>query len=228
MLTRSSYIFTLPTVIHQLGYTAQIAQLLTIPVYIWAMIVTISAAFLSDRYRNRSNFILYPFMVAGLGYLALIVIPHPRLPGLTYGMLFVVASGLYPTICGILSWNGMSILNLSRSPLRARLTSYLANNLAGTWKRSIGMGLQICLGNLGGAIGSNIFLARQAPNYWLGYGFSLGIIVVSIISGFILRFCLSKENKRRARMTPEEIREKYSEQQLLEMGDRAPTFKYTL
>lgn len=90
------------------------------------------------------------------------------------------------------------------------------------------MGLQICVGNLGGAIGSNIYLARQAPNYYLGYGFSMGIIIVAIISGFILRFFLSRENKRRAAMTPEEIREKYTEQELLEMGDRAPTFKYIL
>lgn len=109
--------------IHQLGYTARIAQLLTIPVYVWAMIVTISAAFLSDHYKNRSNFILYPFMVAALGYMALIVIPHPNLSGLTYGMLFVVAGGLYPTICGILSWNGMSTLpRLSSLPTPERLT----------------------------------------------------------------------------------------------------------
>lgn len=96
--------------IHQLGYTARIAQLLTIPVYVWAMIATVSSAFLSDHYQNRSKFLLYPFMVAALGYLALILIPHPELPGLTYGMLFVVAGGLYPTICGILTWNGMFII----------------------------------------------------------------------------------------------------------------------
>lgn len=90
------------------------------------------------------------------------------------------------------------------------------------------MGLQICLGNLGGAVGSNIFLVREAPNYYLGYGFSMGMIIVSIISGFILKFFLSRENKKRAAMTPEEIREKYTDQELLEMGDRAPTFKYSL
>src|ERR1700750_1508583 len=94
-----------------------------------------------------------------------------------------------------------------------------ANNLAGSWKRSIGMGLQICVGNLGGAIGSNIYLAKQAPPYWLGYGFSLRIILAAIVSGFALKFFLKRENDKRARMSAEEVREKYTERELLEMGD---------
>lgn len=100
----------MPSVIHELGYTAEDAQLLTIPVYVFAMFATLSAAFLSDRARNRSNFIIYPFMIAAIGYVALLAVPHPELPGLTYGMLFIVAGGLYPTICGIISWNGESLM----------------------------------------------------------------------------------------------------------------------
>lgn len=100
------FIYTLPSVIHQLGYSAENAQLLTIPVYVFAMFVTLSAALLSDRAGNRSNFIIYPFMLAAIGYVGLLALPHPQLPGATYGMLFVVAAGLYPTICGVLSWNG--------------------------------------------------------------------------------------------------------------------------
>jgi hypothetical protein len=72
------------------------------------MLVTLSAALISARAKNRSNFIVYPFMIAAIGYIGLLALPHPNLPGVTYGMLFVVAGGLYPTICGILSWNGKS------------------------------------------------------------------------------------------------------------------------
>lgn len=59
-------------------------------------------------------------------------LPKKKWPGARYGMLFIVASGLYPPLCGIVAWN--------------------ANNLAGSWKRSIGMALQITIGNLGGAV----------------------------------------------------------------------------
>jgi hypothetical protein len=117
----------------------------------------------------------------------LIAIPHPNLPCLTYGMLFVVADGLYPTICGVISWNGKCISLLT--PIHTRLIEK-ANNLAGSWKRSIGMGLQISLGNLGGTIGSNIFLAKQKLHYWLGYGFSLGIICKANVSPLVLKFFL--------------------------------------
>lgn len=55
-------------------------------------------------------------MVAAVGYIGLIALPHPEWPGATYGMLFVVAGGLYPTICGVISWNGMCFL---RNLLRA-------------------------------------------------------------------------------------------------------------
>jgi phosphotransferase system glucose/maltose/N-acetylglucosamine-specific IIC component len=103
-----------------------------------------------------------------------------------------------------------------------------ANNLAGSWKRAIGMAIQISIGNLGGAIGSNIYLAKQAPHYWLGYGFSLGVIVVAIISAFILRNVYKRINTARDNMSEEEIRAKYSETELQEMGDDSPFFRYVL
>jgi len=90
------------------------------------------------------------------------------------------------------------------------------------------MAIQISFGNLGGAIGSNIYLAKQAPHYWLGYGFSLAIIILSLTSAIFLRFMLNRINKKRDLMSVEEIRAKYTEQELLEMGDRSPFFRYTL
>ncbi|OBT53111.1 hypothetical protein VE04_07821 [Pseudogymnoascus sp. 24MN13] len=202
------FIYTLPSVIKELGYSASNAQLLTIPVYAFALIATVSAAFLSDRYKNRSNFIIYPFIIAAIGYIGLLALPHPGWPGATYGMLFVVAGGLYPTICGVISWN--------------------ANNLAGTWKRSVGMAIQISIGNLGGAIGSNIYLAKEAPHYWTGYGFSLAIILTGLASAVILKVTLNRINKKRDSMSIDDIRAKYSEQELLDMGDYSPLFRYTL
>ncbi|KFY96776.1 hypothetical protein V498_02474, partial [Pseudogymnoascus sp. VKM F-4517 (FW-2822)] len=207
---RNRFIYTLPSVITELGYSysAANAQLLTIPVYVFALGVTIVAAFLSDRYESRSNFIIYPCIVAVIGYIGLLALPHPGLPGATYGMLFVVAGGLYPLICGVISWN--------------------ANNLAGSWKRSIGMALQISIGGMGGAIGSNIYLSKEAPHYWTGYGVSLGVISMAFFAAIFLRWKLNKINKERDAMSLEEIHSKYTEQELKEMGDRSPLFRYIL
>lgn len=94
-------------------------------------------------------------------------IPQPKYPGLTYAFLFTVPAGVYPPLIGILSWFG--------------------NNLAPTWKRAVGMALLISLGNLGAAVGSNIFIANQAPRYRLGYGFCLGIVRAAIACTLVLR-----------------------------------------
>ncbi len=64
---------------------------------------------------------------------------------------------------------------------------------------------------MGGAIGSNIFLAQQAPHYWLGYGLALGMVTAAIASTFVLRIAYGMLNKKRDQMSEEEIRAKYTE-----------------
>lgn len=46
----------------------------------------------------------------------------------------------------------------------------MGNNLAPSWKRAVGMAFVNSGGNLGGLVGSNIFLDSEAPHYPLGYG----------------------------------------------------------
>lgn len=90
------------------------------------------------------------------------------------------------------------------------------------------MALLISIGNLGGIIGSNIYLDREAPHYWTGYGFSLAILVAAIVSTFVLRAIYSRINKQRDQMPTEAIEAQYSMQELLDMGDKSPLFRYTL
>ena len=52
-------------------------------------------AWLSDKYQTRTPFILVGFSIAIAGFIAQLAIPHPGMPGLTYGFLFPVAGGLY-------------------------------------------------------------------------------------------------------------------------------------
>lgn len=67
------------------------------------MIFTVINAMVSDHYRQRTPFILLGVSVGIAGFTALLAIPHPQLPGLTYGMLFLATSGIYmslvPTLC---------------------------------------------------------------------------------------------------------------------------------
>ena len=85
---------------------------------------------------------------------------------------------------------------------------------------------------MGGIAGSNIYLAREAPNYRTGFGTSLAICVCGIIAAFVLRTVYQRENKRRDAFmegkTDEEIMGKYTEQELLDLGDRNPFYRYTI
>jgi hypothetical protein len=130
-------------------------------------------------------------MFGMIGFLGLLAIPHPRFPGLTYGWMFFIPAGVYPPVITMASW--------------------LGNNLAPTWKRSVGIALGISLANAGGLVGSNIYIEEQAPRYWTGYGFCFGILLTAILATLVLRFAYKRANKQRDLMNEADIRAKYSE-----------------
>lgn len=201
--------YSAPSVILGLGYSAANAQLLTIPIYVLGATATVVVSIYADEYKTRWPFIVGPYCVTAIGMIGLLAIPHPKLPGLTYAFLFCVPAGTYPPLIGLVSWFG--------------------NNLAPSWKRAVGMALLICMGNLGGAVGSNIYLEKQRPHYYLGFGFGLGISLAAIGATVVLKFEYERLNREKEAMgTEEEIRARFSEEDLLKMGDRSPLFRYVV
>ncbi len=210
----STYGFTAtaPTIVKQLGYTSANAQLMTVPIYVFSLVLVIAFAWASDHYQQRTPFIILGFSIAIVGLVAELAIPHPRMTGLSYFFLFLVAGGLFsPFMC---------------------IVSLIGNNLAPSTKRAVGMAVLISVGNLGGICGSNIFIQSQAPRYPVGYGVCLAFCVAGVVAAFVLRFAYARENARRdaivASMPEEQLRAQYTDQQLLDLGDRSVYFRYTL
>lgn len=77
-------------------------------------------------------------------------------------------------------------------------------------------------------MGSNIYFKAQAPYYWVGYGVSLGVLLTAIASAVVMLFALKRVNKQRENVTEAEVRAKYTDEQLEDLGDKSPLFKYTL
>lgn len=77
-------------------------------------------------------------------------------------------------------------------------------------------------------MGSNIYFKAQAPYYWVGYGVSLGVLVTAILAAVVMLFSLKHINKKRENVREEEVRAKYTQEQLTDLGDKSPLFKYTL
>lgn len=202
--------FTLPQIMVNMGFTRTKAQLLSAPPYVAGAMSAIIVATFADRYRWRLPFIVGPLLSLMTAYTVLFsfsatIATHVAL---CYTFVHVATISVYPVIPGGNTWT--------------------VNNLAGPEKRGMGIALMIGLGNCGGIIGSFIFVGSESPRYQTGWGTALGFIICGMVSACTLETVYKIKNNRRNAVSEAEVREKYTEQELLRMGDRSPLFRYTL
>jgi len=172
----------LPTIINQLGFKATPANLLTVPVYVWACLMTCTVGYLADRFGRRGMFNLVFLAIGGIGYIILIT---SRTPALSYFATFVATCGIYPIIPNTIAW--------------------MSNNVEGSYKRSVSLAMVISFGNINGAVSSNVYRAKDKPWYRLGHGLVLMYIAIGIVSSVIYYFGVRAENARRERGERDEI-----------------------
>ncbi|PYH99394.1 MFS general substrate transporter [Aspergillus ellipticus CBS 707.79] len=171
----------MPTIISELGYSAAQAQLLTVPPYAVAFILTVAVAILSERTHRRAPFIMGSTALGCLGYILLL---SDHRAGVSYLGTFFAASGIYPAVAIVLAWP--------------------ANNVSGQTKRCIANAMQISIGNLGAVLGTQLYRTETSPRYFLGHGFALGYLIANIIVVAILWRVLNRENAEKARVRERE------------------------
>ncbi|VDB96701.1 unnamed protein product [Peniophora sp. CBMAI 1063] len=192
----------LPSIINTFGFSPAISNLLTVPPYIVATIVLITFAILSDRMKIRSLFILICLVLLVVGF-SINISDAPS--GVKYFGAFLCTTGTYAAFPGIVAW--------------------LGNNLSGQYKRGVGMAVHIGVGNLSGAIASNVYRTQDAPRYILGHGIMLMFVGIGLIMTPLVVLNYIRINRHRdtsvaaGNLT-------YTDKQLREMGDRAPDFSY--
>ncbi|KAI1791780.1 major facilitator superfamily domain-containing protein [Ganoderma leucocontextum] len=168
--------------LNQLGYRATAANLLSVPVYAVACVVTCVVALAADRYGNRGYLTMLSFSVGLAGYLILIV---SRNATLSYIAVYLAACGIYPTIPNIIAW--------------------VSNNVEGSYKRSVTLAMVISFGNINGAVSSNVYRAHDAPWYRLGHGIVLMYIGIGLVMAIVYHLALRRENAKRERGERDEI-----------------------
>ncbi|KAI0442473.1 major facilitator superfamily domain-containing protein [Xylaria telfairii] len=193
----------LPTIIKSLGYVSSTAQLLTVPIYVTAAILAIVVAYFSDRVGKRSPFVVTCMLAILLGFILCI---STSKPGVVYAGVFIATAGIYSAFAGNITW--------------------LSNNLAGGYKRSAGMAIQIGAGNLGGAFASNFYRQKDSPRYILGHALELAFTSVGLIAAVILILNYMRINRSRAKAVREGAHNQFTPEELSAMGDRAVTFRY--
>lgn len=201
--------FTLPTITKAMGFSTTNAQLTSAPPYVAAAASAIIFARVSDRFYWRMPFVVIPLLIVTVAY-AIIISLHGALDtkrGVAYFSIVLAVVGIYPIQAAAASWN--------------------ANNIAPSSRRAIGIALMNCVGNVGGIVGSFMYLESEKPKYYTGFGLSLAFGASGVIVALLLEWSYKLANNKKATLA-DEARVKYSEEELFDLGDRSPLFKHIL
>ncbi|CAE6473600.1 unnamed protein product [Rhizoctonia solani] len=200
----------LPTIITGLGYSGPQAQLLSVPPYVVACIVTIAVGIYSDKHRLRGPYILAFAPIAIVGYAVLYATdPHTQ-PGAGYAATIIAACGVFPTVAVAIAWAG--------------------NNAGGELKRGVVLAMTIGFGNLGGIVSSFIYRAQDSPRYHLGHGVVIGVLCMSWVASLIAVVVYRRLNTQKDELCAREdiVDNEERRTEYRDLGDASPLFRYTI
>jgi nitrate/nitrite transporter NarK len=195
----------LPTIVQELGsYSTTKAQLLTVPPYAAAAAMTITIGFVADRTARRGYCNMFCAFLGITGFAMLLGSQNGHVK---YAGVFLGAVGIYPCIANTVSW--------------------FANNIEGSYKRGVVLGMVIGWGNLNGVISSNIYF--NPPKFTVGHAAVMAWMIVFLLGGsIILDFLLIRENAARKAGKRDHWVEGLSAKEVEMLGDKRPDFLYTL
>ncbi|CAO3586326.1 unnamed protein product [Absidia cylindrospora] len=95
--------YFMPTFIQNVGYTGAMVQYMTIPVYVFAAVLSLVVAVLSDRFQVRSVFIAFCMAVALVGYVLQVTSENHAV---LFFSLFLCGGGVWSSLGVSLAWLG--------------------------------------------------------------------------------------------------------------------------
>ncbi|KAL5325767.1 hypothetical protein ACEPPN_006900 [Leptodophora sp. 'Broadleaf-Isolate-01'] len=167
----------LPTIIHEMGHTVLISQALSAPPYLMSFFVVILTAYLSDRLRNRSYFVIFHALLSASGYAFMAVANHYGLgTWWRYAAIYPAAIGFFSVITIIITWT--------------------INNQESESKQGTGFAMLQLIGQCGPLVGTRLYPEEEAPLYIKGMTIcSCAMVVVALLS-LVLRLYLGRLNGR--------------------------------
>ncbi|EUC46303.1 hypothetical protein COCMIDRAFT_93229 [Bipolaris oryzae ATCC 44560] len=202
-----SFALFLPTIIKNMGYTANEAQLMSVPPYVCACVFTIAASWYADRVKKRGIFLMVFQLIAIAGFAMLAA---TGAPGVQYAGTVLAAIGIYPQIPLGMAWN--------------------SGNIGGSLKRGTGIAMQVMGGNCGGIIASYVYVSRDGPRFITGHSILIGFVSMAFFLTFFMSNWFRMENARRDRIALETGHQELTEEQKAmesELADYVPWFRYT-
>ncbi|KAK4249466.1 major facilitator superfamily domain-containing protein [Corynascus novoguineensis] len=196
----------LPTIITNLGWNTSVvrAQLMSVPPYAVAAVLTVAIGFLADRTRARGLCNIFVSVMGVAGFAMLLGTDNAAVQ---YAGTFLAALGIYPCISNTISW--------------------VANNVEGVYKRGVVLGFVIGWGNLNGIVSSNVYF--NGPRYPEGHAVMIGYLAVCLFGGSVaMSLLLRRENAKRRRGERDHWVQGLSDKEIEDRGDMRPDFVYTV
>ncbi|KAE8350320.1 major facilitator superfamily domain-containing protein [Aspergillus coremiiformis] len=196
-----------PSIIHAMGYTNEVAQLLSVGPYAAACAISIVVGYISDRYQTRGwvIFATAPFGIAGMGMLEFL---PASMPGAKYGALYLTAPGIYAVLPLWLAW--------------------AVNNAATPTVKAASMGSVFTIGSLGGVLAPWVYLPKDAPRYRNGHAILFAFLFGSWAISVGLIVYIKWENHKREKGERDGVLDGLGPEERLELSSRHPAFRYAI
>ncbi|CAI7572249.1 unnamed protein product [Penicillium manginii] len=166
-----------PAITAGLGYSNLRAQLMTVPPYAVAYVVTVAVAWSADYFNSRGLHSAIFSFVGAMGFLASAVLPAEAYLH-RYGCLIVATSGAFACIPPLLGW--------------------LSSNLHSTAGAGLAIALNVSFGAPGQIVGVWIYKSDEAKTgYPTGHWTNAALLLFVTTGCILLRFYYAWRNKRR-------------------------------
>ncbi|CAH0046289.1 unnamed protein product [Clonostachys solani] len=165
-----------PSLTAGLGFENLNAQLMTVPPYACAYVVTLAASWSADHFNARALHSSIFSLLGAVGFIASATLP-PHAYSARYGCLIIAASGSFACIPPLLGW--------------------LSSNLHSTASIGLAIALNISMGAPGQIVGVWIYKAEEAAKgYPMGHWINAGFLLMVSVGCLLMRFYYTMRNKR--------------------------------
>lgn len=173
----SSFPVFLPTIIRAMGHSVLVSQALSAPPYLLSFLVVILTAYLSDRLRSRSAFVIFHALLSAAGY-ALVALAGARGWGIwwRYAGIYPAAAGFFGVVTIVITWT--------------------INNQESESGQGTGFAMLQVIGQMGPLVGTRLYPDRHGPLYVSGMSACAAAMLLVAVLALVLRFYLTRLNKR--------------------------------
>jgi len=166
-----------------MGYSALSSQALSAPPYLLAFFTVLLGAYLSDRYRSRSAFVIFHALLASTGYAMMAIAGSMHAsPQWRYVGVYPAAMGFFSVVTIIIPWT--------------------INNQDSDSKKGTGVAMLNYIGQLGPLVGVHLYPDRDQPYYVSGMAICACFMAAVAVLAFALRRVVIAENRRIAAEKP--------------------------